>query len=70
VLDAITAAGEYGYTRHELSTDLELPLNSVLPRVAELKEARLVVESGTKRTTHTGSRAAVLVAAQTPRRGP
>lgn len=61
VYQAIVAAGEDGYTREELSVTLRLPLNSVLPRVAELKAAGLVIESGRQRTTSTGSRAAVLV---------
>jgi hypothetical protein len=63
VLDAIVAAGEDGHTRDELSITLRLPINSVLPRVVELKRDGFVVESSKTRTTSTGSRATVLVVA-------
>jgi hypothetical protein len=69
VLDAIVTADD-GYTREELSVDLHLPLNSVHPRVVELVNAGLVVASSKTRTTSTGSRAAVLMAVQSPKGSP
>jgi hypothetical protein len=63
VLEAVSEAGHEGRTREELALGLRFPLNSVLPRVVELLDAGLVVETTRTRLTSTGSRAAVLVAA-------
>lgn len=54
VLDAISATGSYGMTADELVVDLGLPVNSVTPRVWELRKARKIVRTSEKRTTRFG----------------
>ena len=63
VLAAIIAAGARGATTEELEAVTGLPGNTVRPRLDELRKAGLVQASGTTRTTRSGRRAVVWVAA-------
>ncbi|WP_153559366.1 hypothetical protein [Roseimaritima sediminicola] len=60
-LDSLRAAGPRGRTRHELAEAMELPLQSVCSLALRLRREGLARESG-KRSTPSGSMAAVLVA--------
>lgn len=59
----IAQSGEYGCTADELRIYFHCAANSVAPRVSELKKARRIADSGKRRITRQGSKAAVYVTA-------
>lgn len=59
VLGALRDAGPRGLTSDELEVALQLPSQSVTPRVLELRRAGVIVNSGTTRATRRGRQAAV-----------
>ena len=62
VMEAVRAAGERGMCSHEIKDALgKAGLNEVSGRLSELKQARLLVDTG-RRCECGGARAAVLVA--------
>jgi len=60
----LKAAGNYGHTLDEISVLLDRPCNCISGRFSELKKAGRIVASGLRRTTRTGSPAAIYVVAQ------
>ena len=60
VLDFIRGQGEHGATRQEIEAGLVMSGNTVRPRVCELMEMGLVVETDITRNTPSGRRAFVL----------
>lgn len=62
VFECIKMAGRAGRTNSEIVADEGLLLQSVCGRVAELREAGRVRDSGEKRLTPTGRRATVWIA--------
>ena len=55
------ARGDYGITADEAAIHFNCSHNHVAPRISELRALNLLVRSGQKRNTRTGSSAAVLV---------
>ena len=64
VLDAIRSKGAGGMTDEELSTELQLGLNSVRARRVELRDGEWIKDSGRTRKTSTGNDAVVWVVAE------
>ena len=62
VLEAVRAAGKDGLCNHELEAQLDMPGNTVRPRIWTLRKRGLVVDSGTMRLTPAGRRAIVWTA--------
>lgn len=60
-LAAIRDAGSSGLTFEEAAERLELDFRSIQPRVSELKQKMLVVDSGLRRRNGSGKRAIVWV---------
>ena len=61
IIEALASVYPDGLTREQLSTRLGIVLNSVLPRVVELRDGGWIEESGTTRATRQGASASVLV---------
>lgn len=62
VLGYVTGRGEQGATNEEVSVAMGIKLQTVCPRMFELREAGVVVDSGTRRKTESGRDAVVWVA--------
>ena len=67
VLDALRAAGSVGRTDAELSAELGVAENTTRPRRVLLRAEGVVVDSGKRRATQTGSLAVVWVLTEVPR---
>lgn len=62
VLNAVHTAADTGLTRQEIETKTGLAGNCVRPRIWALEKRGLVVDSGVRRLTTSGRRAAVMIA--------
>ena len=61
---AILSAGRHGATAHELCDRLDMERTSIQPRISELRQKRLVADSGYRRRNSSGVNAIVWVARQ------
>lgn len=59
---AILSAGQHGATAHELCNRLNMERTSIQPRISELRQKRLIVDSGYRRRNASGVNAIVWVA--------
>jgi hypothetical protein len=60
VYAAIAGRGEAGATREEISIETGLAIQCVCGRFADLRRLDLIYDTGTERTTKSGSKAAVM----------
>ena len=61
---AILLAGRQGATAHELCDRLDMERTSIQPRISELRQKRLIADSGQRRRNSSGVNAIVWVARQ------
>jgi hypothetical protein len=61
---AILSAGKHGATAHELCDSLNMERTSIQPRISELRQKRLIADSGQRRRNSSGVNAIVWVARQ------
>lgn len=64
VLAFIRAKGSAGATNEEIAAGTLLQIQTVCPRVVELREARLITDSGTTRPTQSGRQAKCWIACE------
>ena len=61
VLEFIRSRGIYGATSEEIHAQLDIRYTAASARMSELKRDKLIVDSGRRRKTSTGSPARVMV---------
>jgi hypothetical protein len=69
VFEFIASKGEFGANRDEIAAALELPTQSVSPRVVELIRLGMIRETDRRRPTRSGRAAVVLVASSVSESG-
>lgn len=62
ILGYLTGRAEQGATNEEISLAMGIKIQTVCPRMVELREAGTVVDSGTRRRTESGRDAVVWIA--------